>query len=146
MDGMPMTRLTSSRKGPGLYCGLGKLLKSNLLRRKPICPIFLVSRGGASGTVFARLTATNSRKASAATAEIHYEEPTGEAPFFEQEPSGPHIVTAIPGPKSKNAITELNKARLRGTSFPIVHTLFQIARDISTDVSATKLLFQILIF
>ncbi|THH11355.1 hypothetical protein EW145_g702 [Phellinidium pouzarii] len=31
------------------------------------------------------------------------------------------------------AITELNKARLRGTSFPIVHTLIKISQDVSTD-------------
>ena len=59
--------------------------------------------------VRALASATTPKKASAATAEIHYEEPTGEGPFFENEPRGPHIATAIPGPKSKNAITELNK-------------------------------------
>ncbi|KAI5120231.1 hypothetical protein M0805_000045 [Coniferiporia weirii] len=35
-----------------------------------------------------------------------------------------------------HAITELNKARLRGTSFPIVHTLLKISQDISTDRSS----------
>lgn len=33
------------------------------------------------------------------------------------------------------AITELNKARLRGTSYPVVHTLLKISQDVSTDVS-----------
>jgi hypothetical protein len=32
------------------------------------------------------------------------------------------------------AVTELNKARLRGTSFPIIHALFKISQEISTDV------------
>ncbi|KAH8120687.1 nucleoporin-interacting protein NIC96 [Phellopilus nigrolimitatus] len=34
------------------------------------------------------------------------------------------------------AITELNKARLRGTSYPIVHTLLKISQDVSTDRSS----------
>lgn len=34
-----------------------------------------------------------------------------------------------------HAITELNKARLRGTSYPILHTLLKISQDLVTDVS-----------
>lgn len=33
-----------------------------------------------------------------------------------------------------NAVTELNKARLRGTSYPIIHTLLKISQEVSTDV------------
>ncbi|KAH6724566.1 4-aminobutyrate aminotransferase-like protein [Leptodontidium sp. 2 PMI_412] len=36
-------------------------------------------------------------------------EPSGEQPFFPNEPPGPIVKTAIPGPKSKAAITELDK-------------------------------------
>ena len=35
------------------------------------------------------------------------------------------------------AISELNNARLRTTSFPIVHSLIQASRRVNTDVSAT---------
>ncbi|KAL5534677.1 hypothetical protein ACEPAG_1141 [Sanghuangporus baumii] len=31
------------------------------------------------------------------------------------------------------AVAELNKSRLRGISFPVIHALYRIARDISTD-------------
>lgn len=34
------------------------------------------------------------------------------------------------------AVTELNKSRLRGTSYPIVHTLHKIAGEVTTDVSS----------
>ncbi|TDL28937.1 nucleoporin-interacting protein NIC96 [Rickenella mellea] len=36
------------------------------------------------------------------------------------------------------AVTELNKARLRGTSYPIVHSLLKIAHDVTTDVNFPK--------
>jgi 4-aminobutyrate aminotransferase/(S)-3-amino-2-methylpropionate transaminase len=36
-------------------------------------------------------------------------ESTGEEPFFPNEPTGPVVKTAIPGPKSKKAIEELDK-------------------------------------
>mgnify|MGYP003622947218 CR=1 FL=1 len=46
--------------------------------------------------------------ASAATA-AKTSESSGEQPFFPNEPTGPVIKTAIPGPKSKQAIEELDK-------------------------------------
>lgn len=57
-----------------------------------------------------RFLATKSgpRQASAASAQTHYESPPTNA-FFADEPTGPEIRTAIPGPKSKVAIAELNK-------------------------------------
>jgi 4-aminobutyrate aminotransferase/(S)-3-amino-2-methylpropionate transaminase len=36
-------------------------------------------------------------------------EPSGEQPFFPDEPAGPIAKTAIPGPQSKKAIAELDK-------------------------------------
>lgn len=36
-------------------------------------------------------------------------EPSRERPFFPEEPAGPVVKTAIPGPKSKKAIEELDK-------------------------------------
>jgi 4-aminobutyrate aminotransferase/(S)-3-amino-2-methylpropionate transaminase len=36
-------------------------------------------------------------------------ESSGEQPFFPHEPAGPIVKTAIPGPKSKKAIEELDK-------------------------------------
>jgi 4-aminobutyrate aminotransferase / (S)-3-amino-2-methylpropionate transaminase len=54
-------------------------------------------------------TATDSLKASAATAQIQHDTPPVSSAFFADEPVGPRIVTPIPGPKSKQAIAELNK-------------------------------------
>ncbi|KEF61196.1 4-aminobutyrate aminotransferase [Exophiala aquamarina CBS 119918] len=53
-------------------------------------------------------SATNSRAAATATAHS-LEASTGEAPFFADEPVGPNVITAIPGPKSKKAVEELHK-------------------------------------
>lgn len=53
-------------------------------------------------------SATDTRKATAA-AQVQFDEPSGPGPFLEHEPTGPHIATAIPGPRSKDAITELHK-------------------------------------
>lgn len=44
-----------------------------------------------------------------AAAAIKTSQPTGEQPFFPDEPAGPIIKTAIPGPESKKAIGELDK-------------------------------------
>lgn len=33
-----------------------------------------------------------------------------------------------------SAVLELNKSRLRGASFPIVHTLLKISQEVSSDV------------
>jgi 4-aminobutyrate aminotransferase/(S)-3-amino-2-methylpropionate transaminase len=44
--------------------------------------------------------------ASAAAAKV---ESSGEQPFFAQEADGPNIKTAIPGPKAKQAIAELDE-------------------------------------
>ena len=40
------------------------------------------------------------------------------------------------------SVTDLNRARLRGTSFPIVHALLKISQDIATDVSVHFLMFR----
>jgi 4-aminobutyrate aminotransferase/(S)-3-amino-2-methylpropionate transaminase len=53
-------------------------------------------------------TATDSLKAGTATAQAQYDHPPVPSAFFADEPVGPHIVSAIPGPKSKKAIAELN--------------------------------------
>ena len=55
------------------------------------------------------LASASTPKQATAAAAIQYDEPAGDAPFFEQEPAGPAVATAIPGPKSKDAITHLNK-------------------------------------
>ena len=44
-----------------------------------------------------------------------------------------------------NAVAELNKARLRGTSYPIVHTLLKISQEVSTDVSILSITTEILV-
>lgn len=53
-------------------------------------------------------TRTESRKASAATAQLQYDTPASSNAFFPDEPKGPQIRTPIPGPKSKKAIAELD--------------------------------------
>jgi 4-aminobutyrate aminotransferase/(S)-3-amino-2-methylpropionate transaminase len=59
-------------------------------------------------SVRALATSTNSRQGAAA-AQTSYETSSEEAPFFADEPVGPRVVTAIPGPKSQKAIAELHK-------------------------------------
>lgn len=49
------------------------------------------------------------RRYGAAAAAVKASEPTGEQPFFPNEPAGPIIKTAIPGPEQKKAIAELDK-------------------------------------
>lgn len=46
---------------------------------------------------------------SSAAAAVKSSAPSSEAPFFPNEPAGPTVKTAIPGPKSKAAIEELDK-------------------------------------
>jgi 4-aminobutyrate aminotransferase/(S)-3-amino-2-methylpropionate transaminase len=40
---------------------------------------------------------------------VHPSEPSGEAPFFPDEPAGPIVKTPIPGPQSKKIIQDLDK-------------------------------------
>ncbi|KAH7342391.1 4-aminobutyrate aminotransferase-like protein [Rhexocercosporidium sp. MPI-PUGE-AT-0058] len=49
------------------------------------------------------------QRSYSAAAAVRTSSETGEQPFFPNEPSGPKVKTAIPGPKSKAAITELDK-------------------------------------
>jgi 4-aminobutyrate aminotransferase/(S)-3-amino-2-methylpropionate transaminase len=49
------------------------------------------------------------RHAGAAAAAAIKSTPSGAAPFFPNEPSGPTVKTAIPGPQSKKAIEELDR-------------------------------------
>jgi 4-aminobutyrate aminotransferase / (S)-3-amino-2-methylpropionate transaminase len=49
------------------------------------------------------------RTYASAAAAAKTPESSGEKPFFPDEPTGPIIKTAIPGPKSKQAIEELDK-------------------------------------
>jgi len=49
------------------------------------------------------------RTYASATAAAKTPESSGEQPFFPNEPAGPVVKTAIPGPKSKQAIEELDK-------------------------------------
>jgi 4-aminobutyrate aminotransferase/(S)-3-amino-2-methylpropionate transaminase len=53
-------------------------------------------------------TSTDIRNASAATAQVQYDTPAFSNAFFPDEPKGPQVRTAIPGPKSKKAIAELD--------------------------------------
>ena len=50
---------------------------------------------------------TENRQASAATAQVQYDTPAFSNAFFPDEPNGPQVRTAIPGPKSQKAIAEL---------------------------------------
>ena len=49
------------------------------------------------------------RRTYVAAAAVKPSQPSGEQPFFPEEPSGPIVKTTIPGPQSKKAIEELNK-------------------------------------
>jgi 4-aminobutyrate aminotransferase / (S)-3-amino-2-methylpropionate transaminase len=55
------------------------------------------------------ITTTTQSRASAAAALAHDSSSPFEQPFFADEPRGPRVSTPIPGPKSKKAITELNR-------------------------------------
>ena len=62
--------------------------------------------------IASRLTPTSSRlpqRRGVAAAALKATEPSGEQPFFPDEPSGPIIKTVIPGPQSKKAIQELDR-------------------------------------
>ncbi len=50
-----------------------------------------------------------SHRGYASVAAAAKSESSGEQPFFPDEPAGPVVKTAIPGPKSKKAIGELDK-------------------------------------
>ena len=54
-------------------------------------------------------TATETRNAAAATAQVQYDSSPVTTAFFADEPVGPQMVTEFPGPKSKKAIAELNR-------------------------------------
>ncbi|KAI9050183.1 hypothetical protein LZ554_006324 [Drepanopeziza brunnea f. sp. 'monogermtubi'] len=56
-----------------------------------------------------RTSAQRPYSAAAAAAAIKPSGPSSEAPFFPNEPAGPIVKTAIPGPKSKAAIEDLHK-------------------------------------
>jgi 4-aminobutyrate aminotransferase/(S)-3-amino-2-methylpropionate transaminase len=49
------------------------------------------------------------RTYASAAAAAKTPESSGEQPFFPDEPTGPIVKTAIPGPKSKQAIDDLDK-------------------------------------
>jgi 4-aminobutyrate aminotransferase/(S)-3-amino-2-methylpropionate transaminase len=49
------------------------------------------------------------QRAYVAAAAAKQSQPSGEQPFFPDEPAGPIVKTAIPGPQSKKAIGELDK-------------------------------------
>jgi 4-aminobutyrate aminotransferase / (S)-3-amino-2-methylpropionate transaminase len=49
------------------------------------------------------------RTYASAAAPAKTPESSGEQPFFPDEPAGPVVKTAIPGPKSKQAIEELDR-------------------------------------
>ncbi|MCJ1399981.1 4-aminobutyrate transaminase [Xylographa trunciseda] len=55
------------------------------------------------------ITTTSRSAANAATALLQDSTLNGESPFFPDEPKAPRVMTAIPGPKSKKAIEELDK-------------------------------------
>ncbi|EPE35454.1 PLP-dependent transferase [Glarea lozoyensis ATCC 20868] len=52
---------------------------------------------------------TTRHYASAAAAKASSSSPSSESPFFPDEPAGPTVKTAIPGPQSKKAIEDLDK-------------------------------------
>lgn len=53
-------------------------------------------------------SASETRKAAAA-ATVQYDEAASAQPFLQGEPLGPKVLTAIPGPKSKHAVSELDR-------------------------------------
>lgn len=55
-----------------------------------------------------RITPQFQRSYGSAAAAAKTAEPTSEQPFFPEEPAGPIVKTAIPGPESKKAIAELD--------------------------------------
>ena len=62
--------------------------------------------------IASRLAPTSSRlpqRRCVAAAAVKTSESSSEQPFFPDEPSGPTVKAAIPGPQSKKAIEELNK-------------------------------------
>ena len=56
-----------------------------------------------------RITPFQRRTHVAAAAAVKPSQPSRDQPFFPNEPAGPIVKTAIPGPQSKKAIEELDK-------------------------------------
>jgi 4-aminobutyrate aminotransferase/(S)-3-amino-2-methylpropionate transaminase len=56
-----------------------------------------------------RLAPQSTHRSYSTAAAAKTSEPSGEQPFFPDEPAGPIVKTAIPGPQSKKAIAELDK-------------------------------------
>jgi 4-aminobutyrate aminotransferase/(S)-3-amino-2-methylpropionate transaminase len=58
--------------------------------------------------IASRLAAKSSLRPYATAAAVKSAPSSNEQPFFTNEPSGPTVKTAIPGPESKKAIAELD--------------------------------------
>jgi 4-aminobutyrate aminotransferase / (S)-3-amino-2-methylpropionate transaminase len=59
--------------------------------------------------ITSRLAPKSSLRPYATAAAVKPSAPSAEQAFFTNEPSGPTVKTAIPGPESKKAIAELDK-------------------------------------
>lgn len=58
---------------------------------------------------FRSITSATQPRAAAATSQAQSDHSPLDAPFFADEPAGPQVKTAIPGPESKKAIAHLNR-------------------------------------
>jgi 4-aminobutyrate aminotransferase / (S)-3-amino-2-methylpropionate transaminase len=58
---------------------------------------------------FRSITSTTQPRATATASQAQFDHSPLDAPFFADEPAGPQVRTAIPGPESKKAIAHLNR-------------------------------------
>ena len=58
---------------------------------------------------FRSITSTTQPRATAAASQAQFNHSLLDAPFFADEPAGPQVKTAIPGPESKKATAHLNR-------------------------------------
>src|SRR5947209_15813367 len=58
---------------------------------------------------FRSIASTTQPRATATASQFQFDHSPLDVPFFAEEPAGPQVRTAIPGPESKKAIAHLNR-------------------------------------
>ncbi len=76
---------------------------------RPLSRLSAPTQSSIRASIRSMASVSDTRQASAATAQVQYDTFPMGAPFFADEPVGPQVRTAIPGPNSKEAIANLDR-------------------------------------